>query len=139
MQSGKLIRAFIRPRDVRQLSLAAMHTVMAVRLCVICRKTDHDPAQDLLLRFGNELAVRRFQVLFEAIGTAWPEPFTISRPCCPVLSLDESMLANMMIAVIDQNRAAFDLETHEMLGSDARETLFAILSAFERARSRHDA
>jgi hypothetical protein len=135
MQASELVRDIIQPRDVRQLQVAAMHAVMAMRLCVICHNADRDPAADLLQRFGNELAVHRFQVVFEAVGAAWPEPFRVSRPCCPTLSPDESMFANMMVAVANRNRAAFDFETREMLGSDARETLFTVLSAFERARS----
>lgn len=134
MQTDKHIRDFIHPRDVRQLPMAAMHGVMAMRLCVICHRVGHDPAHDLLQRFGNELATNRFQVIFEVIGKTWPDPFTVSRACCPLLTPDESMFANMMIAACNQDRAAFDFETSEMFGSDARGTLFAALSAFERAR-----
>lgn len=105
-----------------------------MRLCVVCHKVDRDPAEDLTQRFGNELAARRFGVVFEAVGTAWPDPFTVSRPCCPMLSPDEVTFADMMLAVSDQNREAFDAATCEMLGSDARETLYATLNAFNRAR-----
>jgi hypothetical protein len=134
MQASELIRNIFQPRDIRQLPIAAIHAVMAMRLCVICHKADRDPVDDLLQRFGNDLAVRRFQVVFEVIGTAWPDAFTVSRPCCSMLSPDESMFANMMMSVAAQNRAAFDIETRDMLDSDVRETLFATLEAFERAR-----
>lgn len=134
MQADELISVMIRPRDVRQLSMAAMHAVMALRLCVICHKVGRNPMDDLIQRFGNPLAVRHFRFVFEAIGTAWPDPFTISRPCCPLLSPDEAMFADMMTSVARRDRAAFDSVTHEMHGSDAREALYATLSAFERVR-----
>jgi hypothetical protein len=135
MQAETLLSQLAAPRDVRQLPVAAMHAVFAMRLCVLCQSVDRDPVDELTKRLGNSLAARRFLLVFEMIGAAWPGAFTIARPCCLWLTCDEIALAEMMTAAAMQNRASFDRSIEEMLGEDARERLFAGLAAFDRART----
>ncbi len=135
MRTSEFIDTMIKPRDVRLLPIPVMQAVMAMRLCVICHKVDRDPLDDLIPRFGSTIAARRFQVVFEVIGSAWPDPFMVSRPCCPMLGPDEMMFADMIAAASIQDRSMFDRITREMHNTDIRETLFTALSAFEQARA----
>lgn len=119
--------------DIRSLPIAAVHVVMAMRLCVLCAKTGHDPLPRLVERFGGTLAGRRFRVAVEMVGGAWPDPFLINRPCCAALSPDEAMLAEMAVAAAAGDRLHFDQVSRDMLGDDARSRLFTSLAAFDRA------
>lgn len=134
MQAEALLRQLAAPRDVRHLPVAAMHAVFAMRLCVLCHSVDKDPSDELTKRLGNALAARRFRLVFEMIGAVWPDAFTIARPCCLRLTCDEIALAEMMTSASEQDRAAFDRATEDMLGEDARERLYSGISAFHRAR-----
>lgn len=134
MKTNENIDRIFPQRDVRALPMAVMQAVMAIRLCVICHKIDRDPAAELFQRLGSESAASRFAIVFEVVGTAWPEPFTVSRPCCTMLSPDEAMFADMMITVAARDRASFDMIICDMIGTDARETLFTTLQAYDQAR-----
>src|SRR3546814_9725654 len=79
-------------------------------------------------RWGNILAARRYRLVVEAIGHVWPEPFAVAPPCCPRVSFDEALLAAIVGAAARRDRVQFDWLTAEMLGSDAREMLFAARS-----------
>ncbi len=133
LHERKIIKLVSGARDLRALPLAALHAVMAIRLCVISHHVDRDPAGDLIERFGNMQAAKKFLVLYEVIGNAWPDPFIVSRPCCYNMSFDECLFADIVIAGNANNRPTFDSLTHEMLNSDARNTVFAALTAFQRA------
>jgi hypothetical protein len=130
----KWIHALSQAQDLRELPLPAVQAVMAIRCCVIGQYVDRDPINDLINRFGSPAAAQRFLIVFEAIGTAWPDPFTVSRPCCCMLSFDEALFAHMVVASLSHNQAAFDRLTCDLLNSDARATLFATLNAFQNAR-----
>ncbi len=120
--------------DIRALSVSAVHVVMAMRLCVLCAKTGHDPLPRLIERFGSALAARRFRVVVEMIGDAWPDPVLVCRPCCGALSPDEAMIAEMAMAAAAGDQPRFNAVSREMLGGDARNRLFISLAAFDRAR-----
>ena len=135
MQTKALIRHLIAPRNVRHLPVLAMHVVFAMRLSVLCQSVDQDPSDELARRLGNALAARRFRLVFEMIGSVWPDAFAIARPCCLRLTCDEGLLAEMMTAAAAQDRVAFDRATEDMLGEDARERLYTGLAAFHRALS----
>jgi hypothetical protein len=135
MHTHQFIQIMVAQRDVRELPFPIAHAVMAMRLCVVCHTFDRDPKDDLIQRLGSPLAAQKFHIAVEAIGTAWPEPFSVARPCCPKLSPDEATLVDMITAVRANNRADFDKATQEMLGCDARNTLYGALCAFETARN----
>ena len=74
------------------------------------------------------------ELVVEAIGHVWPDPFVVAPPCCPRISFDEALLAAMVSAAAQRDRPQFDLLTAEMLGGDAREMIFAALENFIRAQ-----
>ncbi len=135
MHSSTLIRQLTEQPLIRDLSVEAAQAVLALRFCILCRRSGNDPMPELERRWGNILAARRYRLVVEAIGHSWPEPFAVAPPCCPRVSFDEALLAGMVSAAARNDRAQFDWLTAEMLGSDAREMIFVALENFIRARS----
>ncbi|KQZ64528.1 MAG: addiction module antidote protein [Sphingopyxis sp.] len=135
MESSLLIRQLTEQPLVRDLPVDAAQAVLALRYCILCRRSERDPMPELERRWGNILAARRFRLVVEAIGHSWPDPFAVAPPCCPRVSFDESLLAAMVGASARRDRARFDMLTGEMLGSDAREMIFVALENFLRARA----
>ena len=128
-----LAALFAGARDLRERPLISMHVIMAMRLCVICTRTDQDPVAALEQRFRSGLAARRFRVLVIAIDQAWPERFMISRPCCAHLTPDEAMIADLAATAAYGDRSAFDTVARDMLSAEARDQLHIRFSAFLRA------
>ncbi len=135
MQSSTLIRQLTEQPLIRDLPVDAAQAVLALRFCILCRRSGSDPMPELERRWGNILAARRHRLVVEAIGHTWPEPFAVAPPCCPRVSFDEALLAGMVSAAAHRDRAQFDWLTAEMLGSDAREMIFIALENFIRARA----
>lgn len=136
MQSGSdLVRTFTEQPLIRDLPVDAAQAVLALRYCILCRRSARDPMPELERRWGNILAARRYRLVVEAIGHVWPDPFAVAPPCCPYLSFDEGLLARIVTAAGHGDRVQFDYLTGEMLGSDARAMLFAALENFVRARA----
>ncbi|PZQ20771.1 MAG: addiction module antidote protein [Sphingopyxis macrogoltabida] len=135
MESRTLIRQLTDQPLVRNLPVDAAQAVLALRYCILCRRSGRDPMPELERRWGNILAARRYRLVVEAIGHVWPDPFAVAPPCCPRLSFDEALLAAMVGASAQGDRAGFDRMTEEMLGGDAREMLFAALGNFARAHA----
>ena len=135
MESTSLIRQLTEQPLVRDLPVDAAQAVLALRYCILCRRSERDPMPELERRWGNILAARRYRLVVEAIGHSWPDPFAVAPPCCPRVSFDESLLAAMVGAAGRRDRARFDWLTGEMLGSDAREMIFVALENFLRARA----
>ncbi len=133
--SSDLVRKFTEQPLVRDLPVDAAQAVLALRYCILCRKSDRDPMPELERRWGNILAARRYRLVVEAIGHVWPDPFAVAPPCCPRLSFDEALLGDIVISAGHGDRVHFDYLTAEMLGSDARAMLFAALENFVRARA----
>lgn len=71
--------------------------VLAARLWVTMRKRGLDPSPAMTQRFGSSEAAWRFWLLMEETGTAWPEPFLVSPPCCRRLTHDEATLVEMAV------------------------------------------
>ncbi len=135
MHNSTLIRQLTDQPLVRDLSVEAAQTVLALRYSTLCRRGGRDPMPELERRWGNILAARRFRLVVEAVAHIWPDPFAVAPPCCPRLSFDEALLAATVGAAARGDRVGFDLLTAEMLGSDAREMLFSALENFIRARA----
>ena len=136
MQDGSaLIRKFTEQPLIRNLPVDAAQAVLALRYCILCRRSERDPMPELERRWGNILAARRYRLVVEAIGHVWPDPFAVAPPCCPRASFDEALLAAMVGAASGGDRVRFDTLTAEMLGSDARAMLFTALENFVRARA----
>lgn len=135
MQGSELIRRLTEQPLVRDLPGEAAQAVLALRYCILCRRGGRDPMPELERRWGNILAARRFRLVVEAVGHAWPDAFAVAPPCCPRVSFDEALLAAMIGAVAASDRVRFDRLTSEMLGGDARAMLFVALDNFIRARA----
>ncbi|HMN54287.1 MAG TPA: addiction module antidote protein [Sphingopyxis sp.] len=133
--SSDLIRKFTEQPLIRDLPVDAAQAVLALRYCILCRRSERDPMPELERRWGNILAARRYRLVVEAIGHIWPDPFAVAPPCCPRVSFDEALLAAMVGAAGCGDQARFDTLTAEMLGSDARAMLFTTLENFVRARA----
>ena len=133
--TSSLIRQLTEQPLIRDLPVDAAQAVLALRYCILCRRSERDPMPELERRWGNILAARRYRLVVEAIGHSWPEPFAVAPPRCPRASFDESLLAAMVGATARRDRARFDWLTSEMLGSDAREMIFVALENFLRARA----
>jgi hypothetical protein len=135
MQGSSLIRQLTEQPLIRSLSVDAAQAVLALRYCILCRRSERDPMPELERRWGNILAARRYRLVVEAIGHSWPDPFAVAPPFCPRASFDEALLAAMVGAASRRDRAQFDRLSAEMLGSDAREMIFVALENFLRARA----
>jgi hypothetical protein len=133
--SSDLVRKFTEQPLVRDLPVDAAQAVLALRYCILCRKSERDPMPELERRWGNILAARRYRLVVEAIGHVWPDPFAVAPPCCPRLSFDEALLGDIVIAAGARDKVQFDCLTGEMLGSDARAMLYTALENFVRARA----
>lgn len=130
-----LIDRLTRLPKMRQVPIEAAQAVLALRFCILCHRSDRDPLPELGRRWGNVQAAQRYQLVVEAVGQSWPEPFAVAPPCCPQLSFDEALLADMVVAVNCGNRDKFDRMTGEMLGADARALLYTALEIFDDARA----
>jgi hypothetical protein len=135
MEGSTLVRRLTEQPLVRDLSVDAAQAVLALRYCILCRRSERDPMPELERRWGNILAARRYRLVVEAIGHVWPDPFAVAPPCCPRASFDEALLAAMIGAVDRRNRARCDWLSAEMLGGDARDMLFVAIENFLRART----
>ena len=135
MQGSELIRRLTEQPLVRDLPTEAAQAVLALRYCILCRRGERDPMPELERRWSNILAARRFRLVVEAVGHAWPDAFAVAPPCCPRVSFDEALLAAMVGAASQGDRARFDWLSSEMLGGDAREMLFIAMENFIRART----
>ena len=135
IEGSTLIRRLTEQPLVRDLSVEAAQAVLALRYCILCRRSERDPMPELERRWGNILAARRYRLVVEAIGHVWPDPFAVAPPCCSRVSFDEALLAAMVGAASRRDQAQFDRMSAEMLGGDARAMLFAALENFIRAKA----
>jgi hypothetical protein len=115
-----------------QLTPAQVAIAGAVRRWVLARHMRRCPLQVAHERLGCAQAARALHLLLETVRSCWPEPFAISPPCCSVLSHDEATLLVMIDAAGARRRLAFDGLLCEMLGSDARDRLFAACATLAR-------
>lgn len=99
--------------------------ILAARSCLILRNAKQDPLPRMREYLRSATVAMRFALLMDVVQQIWPDPFGIHRPCCPNASLDEALLGKAIDLAVRDQRPAFDLLFHEMLGSDARDVLFA--------------
>jgi len=116
-----------RPADLRAASQLEARLVVALRIAVFAHTSGQDPGPHVAARLGSSILSNQLSLVIEAMGQAWPEPFSVSRPCCGRLSPDETMFVGMMRSAIRGNRAAFDRVTCEMLGEDSRTLIYNLM------------
>lgn len=116
-----------RPADLGSATVFEARLVVALRIAVFAHKSGADPAPHVAARLGSTALSNQLSLVLEAMGQAWPEPFSVSRPCCARLSPDEAMFVGMMRSAMRGNRAAFDRDTREMIGEDARTLIYNLM------------
>lgn len=116
-----------RPADLGSATMFEARLVVALRIAVFAHKTGADPAPHVATRLGSVALSNQLSLVLEAIGQAWPEPFSVSRPCCSRLSPDEAMFVGMVRSAMRGNRAAFDRQTREMIAEDARTLIYNLM------------
>lgn len=121
-----------RPVDLGSASLFEAKLVVALRIAVFAHKSGEDPGPHVAARLGSTVLSNHLSLVIEAMGQAWPDPFSVSRPCCGRLSPDEAMFVGMVRSAMRGNRAAFDRLTCEMIGEDARTLIYNLMWQFGR-------
>ena len=121
-----------RPAELGSATLFEARLVVALRIAVFAHKTGADPAPHVATRLGSVALSNQLSLILEAMGQAWPEPFSVSRPCCGRLSPDETMFVGMVRGAMRGNRAMFDRQTREMLGEDARTLIYNLMRQLGR-------
>jgi|TARA_B110001454_G_scaffold181602_1_gene175717 hypothetical protein len=116
-----------RPMDLGSASLIEAKLVVALRIAIFAHKSGADPAPHVAARLGSVTLSNQLSLVLEAMGQAWPDPFSVSRPCCGRLSPDETMFIGMVRSAMRGNRASFDRQTREMLGDDARTLIYNLM------------
>lgn len=116
-----------RPMDLGSASLMEAKLVVALRIAIFAHKSGADPAPHVAARLGSIPLSNQLSLVLEAMGQAWPDPFSVSRPCCGRLSPDEVLFVGMVRSAMRGNRAAFDRQTREMLGEDARSLIYNLM------------
>lgn len=119
----------MRPTRVEDIDPAAMRLVMATRLAVLCQRREVDPLPLLTQRVGCRMMAVAMLHLVSVTGTAWPEAFSLSPPCCRTLSHDEALLAALAEAALSNDRRGFDGCSRDLLTEDARDFLWREISA----------
>ena len=106
--------------------------LLALRISVPLRQQGHDAIAEVTHYLGSPARSHRFLLMVEVLAAAWPEPFRIARPCCPVATFDESTMVNLLRLGAVGNRPAFDQIIADMIAGDARERLYDAMVAFYR-------
>lgn len=121
-----------RPDHLGSANLFEAKLVVSLRIAVFAHKSGEDPGPHVTARLGNPVLANHLSLVIEAMGQAWPDPFSVSRPCCGRLSPDEAMFVAMVRSAMRGNRAAFDRVTCEMIGEDARTLIYNLMWQFGR-------
>ena len=98
--------------------------VGAIRDWVVAHRQGAVPAQALKNRLGSARAAAHVELLLAEIACAWRGPFAVAPPCCPQLSHDEALVADMLALADRDDRPAFDRLLADLLPDDERERLF---------------
>lgn len=98
--------------------------IVTARLWVALRKRELDPGPAMQARLGSDRAAWQLWLLMEEVGTAWPDPFMVSPPCCRAMSFDEVTLLAMLRHAHRGERAEFGRLLGEMLPQEICERLF---------------
>jgi hypothetical protein len=106
--------------------------VKALRLWAALQRGGQSGMKAIEDSLGSPRAAAHLHLLLEEVAVAWTEPFAVSPLCCPRLSHDEALLADMLHLGRTGDRPGFDRLLCEMVAADERERLF--LSATVLAR-----
>ncbi|WP_417592466.1 hypothetical protein [Parasphingorhabdus sp.] len=116
--------------DIRTLPSVEARLIIAFRLAVVATRNAYDCFDHLSDRLGGRLAATRILILAETIGSAWPEPFQIGRPCCSQTTHDEIWLIASIRLAVCENRPGYDALCCDMIGDGERERIYNDLRNF---------
>ena len=119
-----MLDLLLERRDMAALPPEEARVAHALRLWVVVGQTGRCAMEAVAGRLGSMQAAAHLHLMLEEIGTAWPEPFAVSPPCCRHLSHDEALFADMIRLGRTKDRPGFDRLLGEMLPADERERLF---------------
>lgn len=119
-----LVQSLARTPALAEIDPPAARTVGALRLWAVALRAGCCPIAAAGRRLGSLRLGAHLHLLLEEIGAAWPEPFAVGPPCCPRLSHDEALLAEMLALAGRGHRVAFDRLLADLLPFDERERLF---------------
>lgn len=132
-------------RDLRACPLIAAQLILAQRLYMLFERAGRDPLPDLAVRLHSMSAAHAVATLSRTVMQDWPENFLLRRPCCPQMSPDEALLAEITLAAALGDRTAAHEAMRDMLPHKARERLFdaalaavATISEAQAEAARHD-
>ena len=106
------------------LGPAQARLIGGIRSWVAAHRQGVVPAQAVKERLGSARAAAHVELLLAEIACAWPDPFAVAPPCCPQLSHDEALSAEMLALAAEEDRLGFDRLLADLLPGDARERLF---------------
>jgi len=118
------IAALARPLDLRGLTVASLHAVMATRLCAQFDRVQREPLAELAQRYRSFEAAEAVLALVGRIRKDWPEPFLVNRPCCLALSPDETTLAGMVRSASAGDRDGFGAVICGFIRPDRHDRLY---------------
>ena len=105
-------------------SHVAMRFVLGIRWLAMCERKRHDPVVELTQRLGSVTAAKAFLEFADCAGQCWPEPVQVLRPCCSLMTADESVFAEMAQAAARADRALFSAALDGFIRSDRHERLY---------------
>ncbi|RJY09765.1 hypothetical protein [Aurantiacibacter aquimixticola] len=123
--AATLIRDLNRVPELPYRSQRAMQTVLGIRWLALCSRRRHDPIVELTRRLGSITAAKAFIDFADLAGRCWPENITVLRPCCSVLSPDETVFVDMIEAARMGDRAAFSSALDGFIRADRHDRLYA--------------
>lgn len=123
---------FSHPR-LTELDKLPARLVRALRLWVVQTQQNVCPMESVAAVLGSLRSAAHLHLLLEEVAVAWPDPFAVAPPCCPRLSHDELLLADMVRLAVRGDRPGFDRLLAEMIPPDERERLFLSTSVLGRA------
>jgi hypothetical protein len=118
------IQSLAQSVQLQDLPNTGLCVVRALRRWVAAHKSALCPVAAMRAQLGCVRAAAHLHLLLEEVGAAWPEPFSVSPPCCPRLSHDEATLAEMLRLAEYDDRPGFDRLLADLLPGDARDCLF---------------
>lgn len=128
-----LVELIARTPHISDLMPDGARVVGALRRWVAASRSGACPVGAAGARLGSARAGAHLHLLIEEIGAAWPDPFAVAPPCCPRLSHDEAVLADMVALAARGDRPGFDRLLADLLPSDERERLFLSAAVLSRA------
>lgn len=121
---ASLIARLQRPPLASQFAPPVVRLVLAIRLMANCIAARRDPLAQLACRFESIEAAKSVMDLAQACSHAWAENFTVNRPCCNVLTPDETVLAQMAEAAMVAERGRFDNVLDGLIRRERYERLY---------------